>query len=317
MRANEQHRKKMKIVTMYYKQALTQAEIAKKMNISRPVVSKILQQAKEEGIVTIAIKDESAYLVNLALHLEEKYQLQDVLIVPATEESNAESVRRDIGRSAAQYLANHLKPGLSIGLSWGTTLAAMIDEMSYASFPKLTVCPIVGGVSSEHLYFDTNHLVFRLAEKLTSHCRYFYAPALAESIAFAKALNQSEVVKQALAAAKQVDIAIIGVGNPREHSTWQQLGYLDQVSQTMIQESSVVGDAVASLFDKNGQTVNNEISQRMIGLKVEELAAIPKVIIIGSGKEKTESIKALISQPLCSVIVIDQLTAEALVSKEC
>lgn len=73
MRANEQHRKKMKIVTMYYKQALTQAEIAKKMNISRPVVSKILQQAKEEGIVTIAIKDESAYLVNLALHLEEKY----------------------------------------------------------------------------------------------------------------------------------------------------------------------------------------------------------------------------------------------------
>lgn len=38
MKINENHRKMLKIVTMYYEKGLTQAAIAKKMGISRPVV---------------------------------------------------------------------------------------------------------------------------------------------------------------------------------------------------------------------------------------------------------------------------------------
>ena len=297
---------------MYYEQGLTQAIIAKKMGISRPVISKILQQAKESGVVSISIKDESAYAVELGLRIEQKYQLDDVIVVPTNEQKQSQSIKKEVSRIAAFYLKERLNVEMSIGLSWGTTLADMIDEMPYCSFPTINVAPLVGGVSSEHLYFDTNHLVFRLAEKLNSRCQYFYAPALAESIELATVLNKSQLVSKALEQAKHVDFAIIGVGNPNESSTWKRLGYIEANELQIIKETGVKGDAVASLFDKNGQTVNNEISQRMLGIKVEDLVNIPDVMVIGCGEEKAESIKPLLIGRCCSILVIDQTIAEAL-----
>lgn len=313
MKISEDRRKMLKIVTMYYEQGLTQAVIAKKMDISRPVVSKILQQAKEDGIVSISIKDESAYTIELGLRLEKNYQLKDVLVTSVNEQSQPDLLQRDVSRTAAGYLKNQLKSGMSIGLSWGTTLADMIDEMPYCSFPTINVCPLVGGVSSEHLYFDTNHLAFRLAKKLNSRCQYFYAPALAESVTLADVLNDSKLVGEAITKAENVDFAVIGVGNPNESSTWKKLGYLDKKELQIINETAVKGDAVASLFDKNGQTVNNEISKRMLGVKVEDLSSIPNVMIIACGREKAESIKPLLLGNCCTVLVIDQAIAEALV----
>jgi len=312
MKISEDRRKMLKIVTMYYEQGMTQALIAQKMGISRPVISKILQQAKESGVVSISIKDESAYAVELGLRIEQKYQLDDVIVVPTNEQKQSQSVKKEVSRIAAFYLKERLNVGMNIGLSWGTTLADMIDEMPYCSFPTINVAPLVGGVSSEHLYFDTNHLVFRLAEKLNSRCQYFYAPALAESIELATVLNKSQLVSKALEQAKHVDFAIIGVGNPNESSTWKRLGYIEADELEIIKETGVKGDAVASLFDKNGQTVNNEISQRMLGIKVEDLVNIPDVMVIGCGEEKVESIKPLLIGRCCSILVIDQTIAEAL-----
>lgn len=312
MKISEDRRRMLKIVTMYYEQGLTQAMIAKEMGISRPVVSKMLQQAKESGIVSISIKDETASTVALALQLEKKYHLKDVLVIPANDQMLPENLQRDVSRSAAFYFKDKLSAEMTVGLSWGTTLADMIDEMPYCSFPTIKICPLVGGVSSEHLYFDTNHLVFRLAEKLNSHCQYFYAPALAESISLATILNESQLVGEALTQAKKVDFAIIGVGNTNESSTWKRLGYLESNELQMVEMSKVKGDAVASLFDKNGQTVNNEISKRMLGIKVEDLQKIPEVMIIACGLEKAESIKPLLLNNCCTVLVIDQTIAEAL-----
>ncbi|EOH98496.1 hypothetical protein UAW_01092 [Enterococcus haemoperoxidus ATCC BAA-382] len=312
MKISEDRRKMLKIVTMYYEQGLTQTVIAKKMDISRPVISKILQQAKELGVVSISIKDESAHAVELGLQLEKKYQLKDVIVIPTNEQKQVESLKKEVSRSASFYLKERLKADMSIGLSWGTTLADMIDEMPYCSFPTINVYPLVGGISSEHLYFDTNHLVFRLAEKLNSRCQYFYAPALAESSILADVLNQSQLVGNSMKQAKNVDFAIIGVGNPNESSTWKRLGYIEKKELQIIKKTGVKGDAVASLFDKNGQTVNNEISKRMLGIKVEDLVNIPDVMVIGCGEEKAESIRPLLRGKKCTILIIDQMIAEAL-----
>lgn len=312
MKISEDRRKMLKVVTMYYEQGLTQATIAKKIGVSRPVISKILQQSRENGMVTISIKDESVYTVNLGLQLEEKYQLKEVIVVASNDNKQTEKAQMEVSKAAAFYLENQLKPAMSIGLSWGTTLADMIDAIPYSSFPTINICPLVGGVSSEHLYYDTNHLVFRLSEKLNCQCQYFYVPALAENKQLADTLNQTQLLGKALSTAKNVDFAIIGVGNPNERSTWQKLGYLEAKDIEIIKKTGVKGDAVASLFDKNGQTVNNEISERMLGLKVEDLINIPNVMVIGCGKEKAESIKPLLIGKKCSILVVDQLLAEGL-----
>ena len=46
---------------------------------------------------------------------------------------------------------------------------------------------------------------------------------------------------------------------------------------------------------------------------MEDLVTIPDVMIIGCGKEKAESIKSLLLGKCCTILVIDQAIAEALV----
>ncbi|MBE9388467.1 sugar-binding transcriptional regulator [Vagococcus salmoninarum] len=315
MKLTEERRKLLKVVSLYYNQGLTQAVIAKQLGVSRPVISKLLQTARADGIVKIHINDEDALRVDQALILRKRYHLNDVLVIPVKKDrqESVDALQQRVAQASASWLVEQLPRIQSIGLSWGTTLAAVIEAMPYVTTEKMVVRPLVGGVASEHVFYDTNHLVFRLAEKLGSRCSYFYAPALAESQALAEALNASQLVANALGAAREVDLAIIGVGNPQEHSTWQNLGYF---SQGQVIASDIVGDGVASLFDKNGQTVDNIITKRMIGLKVEELSRIKEVLVIGTGQEKAVSIQSLLKGQGVTAMIIDSDIAEALIKME-
>jgi len=75
--------KLVEISRLYYETNLTQAEIAKRMNISRPAVSKLLSEARIRGIVTIEIKSPLMSDELLLRDLSEVYDLQGGLVVPS------------------------------------------------------------------------------------------------------------------------------------------------------------------------------------------------------------------------------------------
>ena len=61
---------------LYYMLDCTQNEIAKKLGVSRPTVSRMLQTAKREGIVQIKICEKAERLTDLETELEQKYGLK-------------------------------------------------------------------------------------------------------------------------------------------------------------------------------------------------------------------------------------------------
>ncbi|MGY5190548.1 UNVERIFIED_CONTAM: helix-turn-helix domain-containing protein, partial [Bacillus amyloliquefaciens DSM 7 = ATCC 23350] len=81
----------------YYTDGWTQQEIAKKLNVSRPVISKILQKAKDVGIVEVYIKDESIHTVELEKQLETTFQLTEAVVVPSVG-TMSEMVKRAVGQ---------------------------------------------------------------------------------------------------------------------------------------------------------------------------------------------------------------------------
>ena len=72
----------VEISRLYYKQNLTQVEVAKKFNISRPLVSKLLAEARDSGIVHIEIKNPITTNTELLDQLSDIYNLEGGLIVP-------------------------------------------------------------------------------------------------------------------------------------------------------------------------------------------------------------------------------------------
>src|SRR5699024_2306427 len=119
-----------KIATLYYLNGWNQAKIAKKYKVSRPVISKVLQKAKSNGIIEVYIKDESYHTVDLEINLEKKYNLKDVIVVP-NHNLTKEMESKNIGKAASSYVSNLLGNDTKLGISWGKTLLSFVEEFPY------------------------------------------------------------------------------------------------------------------------------------------------------------------------------------------
>lgn len=79
----------IKAAELYYRDGLSQQEIAKKLHTSRTSISRALIQARNEGYVQIRIQYPEQSDLALERKLEEKYGLTEALIaVPAYEQSS-------------------------------------------------------------------------------------------------------------------------------------------------------------------------------------------------------------------------------------
>lgn len=132
-----------KICKLYYYESWTQEKIAEKFGISRPIISKMIQKAREIGVVEIIVHDDPQQTTELEKELEMAYQLQQVLVVP-TRDLNKELVTSAVGKAAAQFVQKLIKNGDRIGVSWGNSLYHMVREFPLDKKDDVKIIPLIG-----------------------------------------------------------------------------------------------------------------------------------------------------------------------------
>lgn len=94
----------VRTATLYYHEGWTQAQISKKIGMSRPIISRLLQKAKDTGIVEVFIKDETVHTVALEQQLEKFYDLDEAVVVP-TSHAQGHTMKSAVASAAAYYAA--------------------------------------------------------------------------------------------------------------------------------------------------------------------------------------------------------------------
>lgn len=299
----------IKVASMYYEQNYTQTDIAKKMNISRPTIASMLNEAKQNGIVQINIIKTYSNILDLQEKIKAKYNLKEVLISP----QNSPSPKKDVGVLCADYIERSLKGNEKIGISFGTTVHEYIKNAGYQEFNDVTITPLMGGVELKNEALHSNQLCFRLASKYNCDVNFFYAPVKAESIEQKNMLMESKLVQNALYNAKSVDIGIFGIGNPANKSTYQRLNYLSETDLIDFSKKDVIGDICTSFYNRKAEIVKNELSNHLIGLNLEDIKKIPEVIILATGTEKTVSVMTLLENNYINTLITDFELAKNLI----
>ena len=59
-----------------------------------------------------------------------------------------------------------------------------------------------------------------------------------------------------------------------------------------------VGEIVGRIYDKNGQTVDEDLKRKMVGISLDKIAKIPVRVGMSYGKDKIEAIKDAIADSI-------------------
>jgi DNA-binding transcriptional regulator LsrR (DeoR family) len=310
----EERRQLVKVASYYYIEGFTQEQIAKKIGVSRPVISKQLQKAKDFGIVEVFIKDETVHTVELEERLEEYYGLKDAVVVPIADQY-PEIRKKVIGQVAANYIMKNMKKVKSIGIGWGSTLAEFVKEYPYERRENIKVVPLVGGMGTQQVGIHANQLAYELAKKMNGSCSYLYAPAIIDSEELKNRLVNMPDVKSVLEEARKVDLAIVGIGNPYKDSTLEKIGYLKQEDIEDLRNRGAVGDITSRFLNSDGQPINHPINDKVIGTTLDEIEKIPIVIGVVEGTNKLDSIRGALTGNYLDILIIDEASAGALLPK--
>lgn len=274
------------IAVAYYQDGATQEEISKKFGVSRAKIGRLLKQARDEGIVEITVKYHPVYSAKIEQRLIERFGVKRALI--ALDQPDEESQRMQVGGLVSNYLAQTLRGGTVVTVGQGRNVSAVAHHMGVIAPRDCKFVCGIGGIHPRGGRFNADHICRQLAKKYGGTSETLYAPAYAENRDQKMAFMQNATVKQTLDLARKADVAVVGVGDMSENSYMVDLGWFttDEVVQSRLNQG-VVGDfAGYDFFDIQGRAANTVMSDRVIGLGLEEFRRISEVIAIASENSK-------------------------------
>ena len=304
-----------KISKAYFQDDLTQHEIGHRFGLSRVRISRLLRQARADGIVKIAVIPPPGTFGDVERQLEARYGLLEAVVVAPAHYDKANIVR-EVGQAAADCLVRSLQGQEIIALSWGATLRSAIDALPTRSWPRLTIVQIAGGLGRPEAEAYGGDLTRRAAQALGCRSRMLPAPGIVASQLARDALLADTHIAETLAMAARADVALVGIGALTADSVVMQASALlteDQINE--MKERGMVGDLALRCYDSTGRPVKHEVNDRIIALELEQIARIPRVIGAAGGPGKFESIRAALSGSLINVLVTDDRTATRLLSE--
>jgi DNA-binding transcriptional regulator LsrR (DeoR family) len=315
-RRDEQLRLMTKVARLYHEHGLRQPEIAARLHVSQPRVSRLLKQAEAEGIVRTTVIVPAGVQTGLEDELEQAYGLREAVVVECLDASE-DGIIYDLGVATARYLEASLTGGDVVGISsWSATLLAAVDEMRPLSRPGADrVLQLFGGVGNPAAEAHAARLTQRFAELTGSRPTFLLAPGIATSIEARDAIMQDQFVGAALAGLDDVTLALVGIGALEPSSLLQSSGNIySEPELRAIGERGAVGDICLRFIDAQGSAVVSEMDERVIGVTLDQLARTDRSVGVAGGGRKYEAIRGALLGRWVNVLITDHVTAERLIA---
>ena len=299
------------IARRYYLDGRSKVEIAEEFDLSRFKVARLLETARESGLVRVEIRHQGEIDVDLSARLQDRFGLQHSIVVN-TPDDDAGSLRHHLGQAAAELLGEIVTPQDVLGLTWARAVSAMARAL-----PRLPGTPVVqlSGALALPDGPDTSVDVVRDAANASGGRAYtFYAPLTVPDAATARALRQQPEVARAFGQLPSVTKAVAGVGRwePGQSTLYDVASEDDRDT---LRRLGVCADISGVFLSADGEPVSTPLAERMIVISAEEMQSIPEVIVIPYGAAKAPAVRAALRSGLIGGIVTHTSLANAVLEE--
>jgi DNA-binding transcriptional regulator LsrR (DeoR family) len=309
---SERLRRIHRVLVMLYQEKRSQAEIAVEMGISPATINRMIREGHERGMIEIRIRAPFGAEAGLTVSLQRLGRLDNAVAVHAPS-SDPAIVLKAVADAAATALLDRLRDGMTVAVSGGVALCAVIEALAPARKYDVRVVPATGGVQGK-FRTDVNHVAVALAEKLGGTAYQLHAPVFAATVEERTALMSVSTISSVLDIARGADVALFGIGSVRdEDSTYLTL--TDAVDPAAIERAGAEGELLAHLVTIAGAPCDHPSNRRLVSLTLDELARIPLRIAVASGAKKVGPIAAVLRGGVVGSLITDDATARAVVEK--
>jgi len=296
----------VRVSRLYYELGETQEAIAGLVGVTRPQVSRLLKEARAQGVVEIRIVDRSEVRSPAGDALRERFGLRAVHLAPSLD-GPPELTRRRVGRLAGQVLRGAMRDGMVVGIGDGAAVSAVADELaSDVSTVDATIVPLCGGFWRAGTAVEPFR---RIGDALGATVHGLHAPGLLDDPAVRDALCAHVGVRSVIDLWQRLDVALFGIGGP----SWSEATVGDE-AMIEIRAGDAVGEVLIAPFDIDGRLVADSLRARTVAFDARSLGGVSLTIGVAEGAGKVAPMLGALRGGFLNILVTDTGTAEAVLN---
>lgn len=295
-----------KVAWYYYVQELTQQNIASILGISRLKVIKLLEEARESGVVEFKLHRGSESRVSVERSLCDVFGLTDAFVIPT--DNNPAQRNESIAKAAAMYINDCFPECEVINIGYGDSASRVLNNLAESSDKPISFVSLTGGVNS--------YLPNKVRKIFNASLSLMPAPLYTSSEELAEALRREPAVADVARMSSLSDVTVVGIGGMNNEATIVATGILSMNDFNFLRMKGAVGDILSHFYDADGNVISEDFERRLISTPLEWLVECKNVVCVAAGAEKVPAIRAAMKKSYIDVLVTDEETASLLVSAQ-
>ncbi|WP_308526869.1 sugar-binding domain-containing protein [uncultured Oscillibacter sp.] len=273
MKISQEKQKKLAYVARrYYLENQRQSDIARELGVSRPMVSRMLAEARELGVVEITVHDPETRIATLLERLRLSTSIRGGVLV---EDGADEDATNQLLSQGAVELLRQLDTR-RLGVGWGYLIGQLVTWLEKHPQPDSTVtdiCPLVGNANIPARNYQSNENVRLMAQQLGAAPHFLYLPALPEGVEEKQLLCSTEVYRQIHQQWEQLDTALVNIGNYPSSPDFASLVRYG----SLLQQYRACGRMLVYYFNEEGTVIQSD-QDFAIQVPLDTLRQCPRII---------------------------------------
>lgn len=296
----------IKAAWYYYFEGMTQQHVAELMGISRMRIIRLLEKARQTGIIQFKLRKDGESRMQLERKLMSEYGLKDAFVIPAPLDGGM--VNAGVAEAASMYISERLTDNALINIGYGDTPSRILNNLATVTEQPISCISLTGGVS--YYLPDTRSNVFHAKLHLIP------APLLTSSKEMAEALRQEASVEELSRMISLAQMTVVGIGAMHESATIFKSGVLNHNDFLYLSMQGAAGDLLSHFIDKDGKLLETPLEERLISTPLTTLKKLDNVIGVAAGDSKVEAIRAALCGQYMDILITDDRTAQKILGIE-
>ena len=297
-----------RVARQFYLEGVSKIDIASRLGISRFRVARLLEAARDSGMVRIEIGLPGGTLdAGLSAEVCAVFGLDHAFVFRFPDEDEPQ-LRRRLGEAAGGVLMDLISPADVLGFSWSRSLSGLAAALT--TMPPCPVVQLTGAVPPPDDQ-DLLEVIRSVARVGGGRAHIFYAPMIVDSAEAAAAIRRQPDVAGALRMMPSVTMAIVAIG------AWQPglstiYDAITPAERRAVADLGICGEMAGVFIDENGRPTPTGLDRRMIVTPGPVLARIPSILAVAYGTARARTVRTALRGTMIKGLVTHDSLARSL-----